>query len=283
MCTARIGLGVALLAGTALVSSGCSANKSNASNAANPSAASPDQSRPKAPSAAARASLATRPAAFDRIVAPKDAGVIIGRVFYDGKIPRPKAINFGAEKLCGDLHEGQTSYYENLVVSNEGAVKWTLVSIKGKVEGNFPTPKEPVVVDQVGCVFVPHVVAMMSGQEIEYRNSDPVSHNIRATPKKNPSFNNIFAAKMGSKSKFDAPEIGIPLKCDIHFWMSSYVHVLPHPFYAVTGEDGSFVIRNVPPGTYSLLAWHESLKNQSESVTVGAGEVKEVNFSLSSH
>jgi hypothetical protein len=118
----------------------------------------------------------------------------------------------------------------------------------------------------------------MVGQEVELRNSDPVSHNIRGTPTRNQAFNNVFTAKMATKTKFDSAEIGIPLKCDIHFWMSGYVHVSQHPFFAITGDDGSFIIPDVPPGTYTLLAWHESLKPQTQPITVQAGEVKEVEF-----
>jgi hypothetical protein len=125
------------------------------------------------------------------------------------------------------------------------------------------------------------VVGAMVNQEIELRNSDPVSHNIRGMPTHNTAFNNVFTSKMTTKTKFDSPEIGIPLKCDIHFWMSSYVHVMPHPFFAITGDEGSFVITGVPPGTYTLLAWHESLKTKTQSITVSAGEVKEVDFTYS--
>jgi hypothetical protein len=139
-----------------------------------------------------------------------------------------------------------------------------------------------VVVDQIHCIFLPHVVGIVAGQEIEFRNSDPVSHNIRGTPTRNLGFNSVFASKMSSKTKLETPEIGIPLKCDIHFWMSGYVHVLPHPFFAITGDDGSFVISGVPPGSYTLFTWHESLKSQTQAITVKAGEVKEVEFTFPS-
>jgi plastocyanin len=258
--------------------SGCGGSKTPETPALGGTAATPAPKPAAAP--AAKALVAKRPAAFDKITAPKDAGVIIGRVLYKGEPPKAKPINFGPEKLCADLSKGKTPLYETLVVDDAGAVKWALVSIRGNVTGKYPVPEKPVVVDQVGCIFTPHVAALMAGQEVEYRNSDPVSHNIRATPKKNPAFNTIFSAKMSSKTKLDAPEYGIPLKCDIHFWMSGFVHVLPHPFFAITGDDGSFVISGVPPGTYSLLAWHETLKPQNQSVTVAAGEVKEIDFTM---
>jgi plastocyanin len=226
-------------------------------------------------------SFAKRPSLAGRIVAPRDAGAIVGWVGYQGTPPKPKTINFGPEKVCASLHGDRPPLYETLVVNPNSTVKGALVTIRGKVPGDYPLPSQPVVVDQLGCTFVPHVVAMMAGQEIEFRNSDPVSHNIRGAPTRNLAFNSVFTAKTSTRSKLEAPEIGIPLKCDIHFWMSGYVHVLSHPFFAVTGDDGSFVISGVPPGNHTLLVWHETLKSQTQAVTVKAGEVKEVEFTFS--
>jgi plastocyanin len=213
-------------------------------------------------------------------VAPRDAAVITGWVVYQGTPPKPKAINFGPEKVCADLNRDKSPFYESLVVNPNSTVKGTLVAIRGKVPGTYPPPSQPVVVDQVNCTFVPHVVAMVAGQEIEFRNSDPVSHNVRTTATRNLGFNSVFAPKGSARSKLEAPEIGIPLKCDIHFWMSGYVHVFPHSFFAITGDDGSFVISGVPPGDYTLLAWHETLKSQTQTISVKAGEVKEVEFTF---
>lgn len=271
------------LAMTALIVSGCGGNAPVGTPPAAPAAGGKGAAAPApkvAAAPAARPAAAPRPASFDTIKAPKDSAVIIGRVLYQGAPPTAKPINFGPEKVCADLSKDKPPLYETLVVNDTGAIKWALVSIRGNVPGKYPVPDKPVVVDQIGCIFIPHVAALMAGQEIEYRNSDPVSHNIRGTPKKNPAFNTIFSSKMATKSKLEAPEYGIPLKCDIHFWMSGFVHVLPHPFFAVTGDDGSFVISGVPPGTYSLLAWHETLKPQNQSVTIAAGEVKEIDFTM---
>jgi plastocyanin len=277
MTVQRHSIRFAGLIGVAMVAAGCSANQPT-----EPSSSAPSTAGPKAAPAATPAKVAAkRPAAFDAIKAPADRGVIIGRVLYQGTPPKPKPISFGGEKLCSDLYKDGTPNYETLVVGPEGTVKWALVSIRGNVPGDHKPPDKPVVMDQIGCVFVPHVVGMMAGQEIEYRNSDPVSHNIRANPKKNPAFNTIFSAKMNTKSRLELAEFGIPLKCDIHFWMSSYVHVLPHPFFAVTGDDGSFVLKDVPPGDYSLISWHETLKTQTQQISVKAGEVAEVDFMVS--
>jgi hypothetical protein len=215
-----------------------------------------------------------------KIAAPPDAAAIAGWVVYQGTPPKPKAVNFGAERACAALHSDKPPVYETLVVNPNGTLKWALVGIRGNVPGTYPPPAKPVVVDQVGCIFAPHVVGAVVGQEIEFRNSDPVSHNIRGSPTRNSVFNQIFAPNSSSRSRLESPEVGIPLKCDIHFWMSSYIHVFPHPFFAITGDDGSFVISGIPPGKYTLLAWHEGLKLQTQLITLTAGEVKEIDFTF---
>jgi hypothetical protein len=132
--------------------------------------------------------------------------------------------------------------------------------------------------DQVSCMFAPHVVGMIAGTEIEFRNSDPLTHNVRVTPAVAAGTNLIFTSKMAQRVEMARAELGIPVKCDIHFWMSAYIHVLPHPFFAVTGNDGTFVLNGVPPGTYTLQTWHETLKPQTQTVTVQADERKTVDF-----
>jgi plastocyanin len=276
MKTVRASTGFTVLAAAALALAGCTNGGTSGGTA---TAAARDPAKPAAaPAPSPAPSVAKRPSLASKVAAPRDAAVITGWVVYQGTPPKPKAINFGPEKVCGNLHGDTPPMYETLVVNPNGTVKGALVAIRGRVPGTYPPPDRPVVVDQIGCIFAPHVVGMVAGQEIEFRNSDPVSHNIRGSPTRNLVFNSVFATKASARSKFDTPEIGIPLKCDIHFWMSGYVHVLPHPFFAITGDDGSFVISGVPPGNYTLLAWHETLKSQTQTVTVSAGEVKEVEF-----
>jgi hypothetical protein len=266
------------LAGSILFWSGC-----GKTGPAGPAAALAGASvKPSAAVLNARApATPERPASLRNIVAPKDSAVIAGMVLYQGETPQPKEINFGPEKVCAGLHSGKTPVYETLVVNPNGTLKWALVGIRGAVPGKYAPPSKPVVVDQVGCIFTPHVVGAMVDQRIEFHNSDPVTHNIRGTATRNQAFNNNFAPKSITKTKFDTPEIGIPLKCDIHFWMSSYIHVFPHPYFAVTADDGSFVISGIPPGTYTLLAWHETLKTKTQTIALKAGEVKEVDFVFS--
>jgi hypothetical protein len=282
MKTAWTSIGFTLLTAAALVSAGCA--KSGASGGGMPAAPAAARDRAKPASALSPSrelSIAKRPSLASKIVAPRDAAAITGWVVYEGTPPKPKAINFGPEKVCANLHSDRPPLYETLVVNPNNTVKGALVTIRGKVPGTYSAPAQPVVVDQVGCIFAPHVIGAMVGQEIAFRNSDPVSHNIRGSPTRNLVFNNVFASKVTIKTKFDAPEIGIPLKCDIHFWMSSYVHIMPHPFFAITGDDGSFVISGVPPGEYTLLVWHESLKSKTEAISLTVGEVKEVQFTFS--
>jgi plastocyanin len=211
---------------------------------------------------------------------PHGKASIVGRVLFEGTPPKPRLINFGPEKACAELHSHDKLYSESLVVNPNGTVKWMLVYIKGKVPGKYKPPAEPVVMDQVGCVFVPHVVGMIAGQEIEFRNSDALTHNVRVTPGVATGANLIFPKKMARRVEMARAEIGIPVKCDIHFWMSAYIHVLAHPFFTVTGDDGAFTLDGVPPGTYTLQTWHETLKPQSQTITVQADERKTVDFTF---
>jgi hypothetical protein len=271
-------IGLGFVAAVALVQAGC--GQGGATPTQTPTA---QTIPPKGEAVVKSVPAATKPDSLKTVKAAADSGTIVGWVGYQGPLPKPRPINFGGEKACANLNRDKTPVDESVVLNPNGTLKWAVVGIRGNVPGEHrPPPDKPVIVDQIGCIFVPHVTALMVGQEIEFRNSDPVSHNIRGTPRRNTSFNSIFAANMSTKLKLDTPEVGIPLKCDIHFWMSSYLNVFPHPFFAVTGDDGSFVIKGVPAGTYTLQVWHEKFKQQTETVEVKAGEVREVPFTLSS-
>jgi plastocyanin len=272
---------LAMLAGTALLFPGCGKNEPSG-KAAPAAAVAGAGTKTSAPESAAGApSMPERPAALRNIVAPKDSAVIAGMVVYQGTPPKPKEINFGPEKVCSSMHPNKPPLYETFVQNQNGTLKWAMVGIRGAVPGKYAPSEKPVVVDQAGCLFTPHVTGALVGQDIEFHNSDPVTHNIRGTATRNMSFNNNFAPKSITKTKFESPEIGIPLKCDIHFWMSSYIHVFPHPFFAITGDDGSFVISGIPPGSYTLVAWHESLKTQTQTIVLKAGDVKEIDIVFS--
>ena len=143
----------------------------------------------------------------------------------------------------------------------------------------WPAPKTPVVLDQNGCLYHPHVMGIMVGQTYKILNSDGVLHNIHALPKINPAFNRAMPPTVKEASAtFEKPEAIFMVKCDIHPWMSAYVGVFTNPFFSVTSTDGKFTISGLDPGTYEITAWHERLGTQTASVTVGANDTKTQNF-----
>ena len=178
--------------------------------------------------------------------------------------------------------------------SSPQAQETYLVSADGKNIGNvfvyvkdglgnyvFDTPTESAKIDQKDCRYHPHVFGMRVNQPLEILNSDPTLHNIHAMPKGNAEFNNgqpIQGMKMSHT--FDKQEVMVPFKCDVHGWMNAYVGVMNHPYYAVTDKDGKFELKGLPPGTYTIEAWHEKLGAQTASVTVGQKETKDISFTF---
>ena len=215
------------------------------------------------------------------VAASNGGGTVTGKVAFTGTPPVSQSIAFGAEKQCALIHGDHPPIKEDLVVNPNGTVRDVLVYVTEAVPGDFTPPAEPLVFEQRGCVFAPHVGAVMAGQPIEVRNDDPVLHNVRAQSKLGQSFN-IAQPVQGMKTTkvMKKPEVGIPLKCDVHFWMTAYLHVLAHPFFAVTGEDGAFTLSGLPPGTYTLEAWHSALGTRQATVTVQGAETQTVEFTL---
>ena len=209
------------------------------------------------------------------------AATITGKVNFKGQAPAATPINFGAEKQCADLHGGKPVLPEDFVVNPNGTLQWALVHIKEGAQPGTEVPAQPAEIDQNGCMFVPHVIAVRVGQKVNIKNGDPVLHNVRNEAKNMKIFNLAQPIQgMTTARVFDKPEIGMKLRCDVHFWMTGYVHVLDHPYYALTGEDGSFKIENLPAGTYTLEAWHEKLGTQTQTVTVTAEEEKATDFTF---
>ncbi len=214
-------------------------------------------------------------------VSSVQSATVTGKVAYEGDIPKPKPISFGAEKQCADMHKDKPVMAEDMVINSNQTVKWALVYVKEGVKGEFKAPEQSVLIDQNGCVFLPHVTAAMVGQKVAFQNNDAVLHNIRSNSKINTPFN-IAQPFQGivMEQVFDKPEVGIELRCDVHFWMQAYLHIFKHPFFAVTGDDGTFVIKDLPAGDYTLEVWHEKLGAQTQVVTVAEGDSKEVVFTL---
>jgi hypothetical protein len=213
-------------------------------------------------------------------VDPAKAGKVAGKVTLEGAAPSQEAIQMAADPNCARLHTTPVTT-EFVVVGEGGALANSFVYLKSGVQGDFPPPAEPVLLDQQGCVYHPHVIGIQVGQPLEILNSDETLHNIHAMPKINKEFN-IGQPVKGLKTQrtFDAAEVMIPFKCDVHKWMNSYAGVVEHPFFAVSGPDGNFTIDGVPPGTYTVEVWHEQFGTKEMSVTVAETATAEANFSF---
>lgn len=213
---------------------------------------------------------------------PVDAGTagnVTGMVMLNGTPPAMTPIDMSDEPTCAEKHDGQPTSQE--VVASGGHLGNVFVYVKEGLENlQFPTPTEEVVIDQDGCVYIPHVSGVMVGQDLTFENSDGLLHNINATPEENRGFNISQPVEMQTTRTFPAPEVMIPIRCDVHGWMSAYVGVLPHPYYAVTSTDGSFDLSTLPPGDYVIEAWHERYGAQTQNVTVATGETAEVTFTF---
>jgi plastocyanin len=213
-------------------------------------------------------------------VDPATAGSISGRVAFEGPVPVPQAIRMDSDPNCAG--QGSNAADETLVVGRTGALQNVFVYVKD-VLGNlrFPVPSAPAVLDQKGCRYVPHVLGTQVGQPVEVRNSDPTLHNVHAIPETNQEFNTGQPIQgMKHTHTFTTTEVMVPFKCDVHGWMRAYIGVLDHPFYAVTDAAGGFALQGLPPGTYTIEAWHESLGRQTQAVTIGTSEAKDVAFTF---
>ena len=168
------------------------------------------------------------------------------------------------------------------VMVNNGGLENVFVYVKDGL-GNyyFETPTTPVTLDQKGCHYSPHVFGLRTGQPLEIVNSDQTLHNVNAMAQVNQAFN-MGQAMQGMKSQktFTTPEVMVRIKCDVHGWMNAYAGVLSHPYFAVTANGGAFELKDLPPGTYTIEAWHEKLGTQTQSVTLGAKETKTVSFAF---
>ena len=208
------------------------------------------------------------------------AGDVKGAVALDGTAPRNEAIKMNADPVC--VKEGKGTTTEFILTGDGGALQNVFVYVKdGLGNRTFPTPSTSVILDQKGCHYRPHVFGIMVGQPLEIVNSDPTLHNIHALPKGNQEFNTGQPIQgMKTAHTFTAKEVMVPFKCDVHGWMNAYVGVMSNPYFAVTEKDGKFDLPNLPPGTYTIEAWHEKLGTQEQKVTLGQKETKDITFTF---
>ena len=209
------------------------------------------------------------------------ASTVTGTIVFDGKPPALRPLSMDADPSCNKMHGGKPVPAEMLSLGSGNTMGNILVWVsKGLPAGKtFPTPKTPVTLDQKGCLYTPHVMGIMVGQTYRILNSDGILHNIHTLPKVNPSFNRAMPATLKEATTvFAKPEAVFNIKCDVHPWMSAYMAVFTHPFFANTGTDGKFTISGLDAGTYEITAWHEKLGTQTASVTVTGSDTKTQNF-----
>ena len=209
------------------------------------------------------------------------AGNVTGMVALEGTPPAPDLIRMNSDPVC--VKEATSAETEYFVVGDGGALGNVFVYVKEGLGGrSFPTPSEPITLDQDGCRYHPHVFGIQVGQPLTIVNSDPTLHNIHATPAMNDEFNTGQPIEgMKFDRTFTSTEVMVPFKCDVHGWMNAYVGVLDHPYFAVSDSSGTFDISTLPPGDYVIEAWHEKLGTQTQNVTIGEKETKEISFTFS--
>lgn len=209
------------------------------------------------------------------------AGSITGIVRLDGAPPKPRRINMAAEPNCAKQHS-EPVLDEQVVTGPGGALANVIIYVKGDLAGyTFQVPTSPMTIDQKGCMYTPHVLALGASQPLQVINSDPTTHNIHPAPKDNREWNESQPPGAAPIEKtFAREEVAIPVKCNVHPWMKAYIAVLNNPYFAVTGKDGKFEIKNLPPGTYTIEAWQELYGTSDQSVTIGPKESKTVEFAF---
>jgi plastocyanin len=204
--------------------------------------------------------------------------VVRGIVRFEGTLPTSKPIRMTADPVCAKQHPTPVPERE-VVVDAKGDVENAIVFVaEGLGDRTFDPPSQPAVLEQKGCTYSPHVLAVRANQPLDVVNDDATSHNIHPLPANNREWNKAEPPGSKIEETFARQEIAIPVKCNIHPWMRGYIAVFKHPYFAVTGKDGSFELSNLPPGTYTVKVWHEKLGTSTQTVTIGKNETKEISF-----
>ncbi|VAX35023.1 hypothetical protein MNBD_UNCLBAC01-1787 [hydrothermal vent metagenome] len=215
------------------------------------------------------------------ITSMASAASVTGTITYEGRVPKFREIKMGADPICVGKHS--SAVFPETVLLGEGNTLGNVFIhiISGLPKKNYPAPAEPHILNQKGCIYSPHVSAVIVGQKVEILNPDGTLHNVHALPKINPEFN-IAMPKFRKKitKVFEKAEFMFPIKCDVHPWMLSWIAVMEHPYFTVTEKDGKFTIDNLPAGTYEVEAWHEKMGKQKVTITVADGETQTADFTF---
>ncbi len=220
---------------------------------------------------------ATASAVVSTPIDPATAGNVNGTITLAGIPPAAQTIKTASDPNCKD-----PVVTESYIVGEGGTLQNVFVYVKDGLGNHvFAVPTEPVILEQRGCTYRPHVLGIQAGQPLRLLNSDATLHNIHAVPEANQEFNMGQPVQgMQQDHVFSTKEVMVPFKCDVHHWMTAFVGVVDHPFYAVTGSDGGFSLKGLPPGTYTVEAVHEKLGTQTQSVTIGASETRDLAFTF---
>jgi hypothetical protein len=223
----------------------------------------------------------TQPAEPTAVVDLSTAGSITGVVKFEGTPPVFRPIDMSAEAAC--VQANPTPVTPPVVVLGEhGALANVVVYVKSGLAGfHFDTPKDPAVLDQKGCMYEPRVLALMTNQPFEVKNTDPTTHNVHPIPRDNHPWNHsIGAGEDPYVTTFSHAELAIPVVCNIHPWMRAYLFVFAHPYFDVTTKSGTFELQNLPPGSYTIEAWHERFGTQDVSVSIRPKQSKSISFTF---
>ncbi len=207
-----------------------------------------------------------------------ETAVLKGFVRLTGALPPAARLSMNADPSCAKLHPaGLTA--EDTIAGADGGLQNAVVFISdGLGDRTYELPHQPALIEQKGCVYNPHVVAVRANQELDVMNNDATTHNLHPLPVNNREWNRAQAPGTRADMTFAREEVAILMKCNVHPWMRSYIAVFKHPFFAVTGKGGRFELNNLQPGNYTIEAWHEKLGTSTQKVSVGPGVTKELEF-----
>lgn len=205
---------------------------------------------------------------------------VAGKIRFDGPRPATSPIAMRSDPACASEHP-QPIHAEDVVTGQNGTLENVIVFVsQGADNKTYDVPQTPAVMEQKGCMYEPHVVAMRAGQTLRVVNEDKTTHNIHPMPTNNREWNKAQTPGQPIEEKFAREEVSIPVKCNIHPWMHGYIAVFKHPYFAVTGKDGSFELKSLPPGEYTIEAWHEKLGTMTQHVRIAQGENKKLDFTF---